>query len=139
MSILVDTGGLVALGDRRDPFHAWFRRFFTVDARLFPLIVPVTVLPEVDYWVSQRADPHAAIRLMEQIAASDVHVEYLQPVDFPRIIGLMRQYADNSIGFVDASVVAVAERLNVRTVLTLDRRHFGTIRSRHCAALEILP
>jgi uncharacterized protein len=59
--------------------------------------------------------------------------------DFPRIVELMRQYADNGIGFVDASVVAVAERLNVRTVLTLDRRHFGAIRPRHCTALEILP
>ena len=103
------------------------------------LIVPVTVLPEVDYLVSQRTDPHAAIRLMEQIVASDMHFEHLQSVDFPRIIELMRQYADSSIGFVDASLVAVAERLNVRTVLTLDRRHFGVIRPRHCATLEILP
>ena len=139
MSIVVDTGGLVALGDRRDRFHSWFRRFFTVDARLQPLILPVTILPEVDHLVTQRVDHRAAIRLVELVVQSDMHVEMLQQVDFPRIVELMRQYADNGIGFVDASVVAVAERLNVRTVLTLDRRHFGAIRPRHCATLEILP
>jgi hypothetical protein len=57
----------------------------------------------------------------------------------PRILELMRQYADNAIGFVDASIVAVAERLGVRRILTLDRRHFGQIRPRHCDALDILP
>ena len=51
----------------------------------------------------------------------------------------MRQYADSNIGFVDASIVAVAERLDIRKVLTLDRRHFGVIRPRHCPALDILP
>jgi predicted nucleic acid-binding protein len=51
----------------------------------------------------------------------------------------MRQYADSDIGFVDASIVAVAERLNVRKIVTLDRRHFGLIRPRHCEAFAILP
>ena len=48
-------------------------------------------------------------------------------------------YADNPIGFVDASIVAVAERLGVRQVLPLDRRHFGQIGPRHCDALDLLP
>jgi len=40
---------------------------------------------------------------------------------------------------VGTSIVAVTERLGVQKVLTLDRRHVGPIRPRHCAALEILP
>ena len=36
-------------------------------------------------------------------------------------------------------LVAVAERLKIRRVLTLDRRHFEMIRPRHCASFEILP
>lgn len=68
-----------------------------------------------------------------------MQIEPVLPVDLPRIIELMRQYADSDIGFVDASLVAVAERLGIRRVLTLDRRHFGLIRPRHCPALEIVP
>jgi hypothetical protein len=33
----------------------------------------------------------------------------------------------------------MAERLNVRRILTLDRRHFELIRPRHCPAFELLP
>ena len=139
MATLVDTGGLVALGDRRDRFHALFRRFFEVEPRRQAVIVPITVLTEVDYLVSQRAGPGVAADLIERVTASDLHVEHLIAEDFPRIVDLMRQYADNRIGFVDASVVAVAERLGIRMVLTLDRRHFGVIRPRHCASLDILP
>jgi uncharacterized protein len=43
------------------------------------------------------------------------------------------------IGFVDASVVAVTERLRVRVVATTDRRHFGAVRPRRVAALELVP
>jgi predicted nucleic acid-binding protein len=103
------------------------------------LIVPVTVLPEVDYLVTQRAGTRVAIDLLARIIDSDVQVQQLESIDFPRIVQLMRQYADANIGFVDASIVAVAERFGVRNVLTLDRRHFGSIRPSHCPALTLLP
>ena len=77
--------------------------------------------------------------LLERIVTSGIHVELLVAEDFPRIIELMRQYVDSNIGFVDASVVAVAKRLSIRKILTLDRRHFGVIRPRHCPVLDILP
>jgi len=47
--------------------------------------------------------------------------------------------ADFPLGVVDASVVAVAERLETDTVITLDRRHFSAIRPRHCAHFRLLP
>jgi predicted nucleic acid-binding protein len=40
---------------------------------------------------------------------------------------------------VDASVVAVAERLGIGTVATLDRRHFTVVRPRHVDMFELLP
>jgi predicted nucleic acid-binding protein len=36
-------------------------------------------------------------------------------------------------------IVAIAERLNITRVLTLDRRDFQLIRPKHCSAFEILP
>src|ERR671932_26390 len=38
---------------------------------------------------------------------------------------LIDQYADSDIGFVDTSIVAVAERLTITRILTLDRRHYA--------------
>ena len=104
------------------------------------MIVPITVLTEVDYLLTQRARPAcrgSAVWIAS--LAGDCHLESVSWTDLPRIVELMRQYADSNIGFVDASIVAVAERLDIRKVLTLDRRHFGPIRPRHCPALDILP
>lgn len=138
--MLVDTGVLVAYADRRDRWHLHLRRFFEVDAQRETLIVPITVLPEVDHLVTQRAGAHAAIAFHARILSDiDLRWDFLSQADFPRIVELMRQYADSNIGFVDASIVALAERLGIRRLVTLDRRHFGLIRPRHCDALEILP
>ena len=101
--------------------------------------MPITILAEVDYFVTQRVGPLIAASLVERVTTSDLYVEHLMGEDFPRIVELMRQYADSSIGFVDASIVAVAERLGIRRVLTLDRRHFGPIRPRHCQVFDIVP
>jgi predicted nucleic acid-binding protein len=43
------------------------------------------------------------------------------------------------LDFVDTLIVAIAERLNILRVLTLDRRDFHLIRPKHCGAFEILP
>ena len=52
---------------------------------------------------------------------------------------LVAEYADFPLGGTDASVVALAERLEVEVVVTLDRQHFGAVRPRHRDAFELLP
>jgi len=47
--------------------------------------------------------------------------------------------SDADIGFVDAAVLAVTERLGEPKLATLDRRHFSTLRPRHVDALILLP
>jgi predicted nucleic acid-binding protein len=51
----------------------------------------------------------------------------------------MRRYEDAQIGFVDATVVAIAERLKLKRILTTDRRDFSLMRPRHCKEFELLP
>ena len=137
MTALVDTSALLATADRRDAAHARVTRLL-VDIP-DELLVPVTVLPEADYLITERAGARVAIGVLEGIARRDMKLESVTNADLIRSLELMRQYADSNIGFVDASIVAVAERLGVRRILTLDRRHFGPIRPRHCASFEILP
>ncbi len=59
--------------------------------------------------------------------------------DYVRIRDLLTRYADLKLGFVDAAVIAIVERLNERKLATLDHRHFGTIRPKHTDAIELLP
>jgi len=43
------------------------------------------------------------------------------------------------LGLVDASVVAIAERIKAVTLATTDRRHFSVVRPAHAAALTLVP
>ena len=61
------------------------------------------------------------------------------PSDWLRIAELVVTYRDLPLGAADASVITAAERLGVRQVATLDRRHFSVVRPRHVDALELLP
>lgn len=66
-------------------------------------------------------------------------IEPLTAQDYARIRVLLRHYADLPLGLVDASVVAICERLGERKVATLDHRHFRAVRPAHTASLRLLP
>ena len=135
MALLCDTGVLYALADRDDGWHRRSRRFFASARDL--LLVPVTVLPEVCYLLHARLGPLAERRFLASVAAGELTVEGLGPADTKRSVELLEQYP--AIGFVDASIVAMAERLGLKTIATTDRRHFAALRPRHVAAFHLVP
>jgi uncharacterized protein len=62
--------------------------------------------------------------------------------DVNRMAELVRQHADltkSGLGGADASIVALAERLRITEVATVDRRHFSVVRPAHCAAFALRP
>jgi uncharacterized protein len=52
---------------------------------------------------------------------------------------LVESYLDLPLGIVDAAVVAIAERLALTEIATLDHRHFSVVRPRHVPAFSLLP
>lgn len=135
--ILADTGPLYAAADQDDGRHADVRAFLERNSE--PILVPATVLPEVCYFLDRHLGSAAEIRFMRSVMDGDLILEAVTAEDLPRCVEVMEQYADNRLGFVDASVVAVAERLNITRILTIDRRHFTVVRPRHVTAFELLP
>ena len=59
--------------------------------------------------------------------------------DWARVIDLVEQYADLGLGTVDASIVAIAERLEIDVIATLNRRDFAIVQPDHVAAFELVP
>ena len=137
MALILDTGPLYASLDRRDAAHQMCRRL--IEAATEPLIVPAPVLVEVDYWIHRRLHPGVLVALMDDITDGAYLVEDLSPGDYRRVHDLCDRYADADIGFVDAAVLAIVERLNEPKLATLDRRHFGLLRPRHVDALRLVP
>ena len=137
MALILDTGPLYASLDRSDQDHAISRELF--DFAREPLIIPTPVLVEVDYLVHSHLHPCVMVAFLDDIIAGAYRLEDLQPQDYKRAQNLIDRYADSDIGFVDAAVLAVVERLDEPKLVTLDHRHFGMLRPRHVDALELLP
>ena len=135
MAVLVDTGVLYALADEDDAWHERAREWIGVVNEL--LIVPVTVLPEVAYLLHSRLGAAAELAFVQSAAASELEIEPLRQQDLTRCSDVMRRYPD--IGFVDASIVAMAERLKIETIATTDRRHFVMVKSRHTRGYQLVP
>lgn len=135
--ILVDTGPLYAIADRDDDWHLRIVRF--LERSRDELVIPVTVLPEAAYLLAAHLGPEAERKLVQSIVSGEMAVEELTLQDMGRTLELLRRYEDARIGFVDATVVAVAERLKIRRILTTDRRDFSLVRPLHCKEFELLP
>lgn len=131
------TGPLYAMADRDDDWHYRTVRFLQLSRD--EIIVPVSVLPEAAYLLAAHLGAKAEQRLVQSIVTGEMEVEELTIPDLRRSLELMRRYEDAQIGFVDATVIAIAERLKLKRILTTDRRDFSLMRPRHCKQFELLP
>jgi len=137
MALVLDTGPLYASLDRND---AQYRRCLDLlQDTVEPLVIPAPVLIEVDWLVQTRLHAGVFLALLDDIQAGAYRVEELHPEDYRRIREVSDRYGDADIGFVDAAVLAVVERLNESKLATLDYRHFSILRPRHVDVLRLLP
>ena len=138
--IVADTGALYALMDASDAWHDDIVAWWSNDPHgLRDIRVPVTVLPELSYLLATRISPDAEITFAAAVVAGEFILEPLDDDDVVRSAEIMRQYRDLPLGFVDASLVAIAERLDAREILTTDRRHFRVVRPQHVRSLALVP
>lgn len=81
----------------------------------------------------------AEAAFLRSFSNGDLMVADLVTDDFERMAQLVERYADFPLGGSDASVVAIAERRSITTILTIDRRHFAAVRPNHIGSFELLP
>jgi uncharacterized protein len=97
------------------------------------------VLAELDYWCHQRLGVEAWPAFLDDLHAGAYRIEPPSPLDLRRCSALQAQYRELGVGVVDASVLALVERLGEPKVATLDHRHFPVVRPAHTEALELVP
>ncbi|MGH2535253.1 MAG: type II toxin-antitoxin system VapC family toxin [Thermomicrobiales bacterium] len=132
---VVDANILYAASDLRDGDHGRARDALRTPG--FRLVIPMLVLAEVFHLIGRRLGPDVESRFVAGLGKIDV--EPPLPEDWARIAELIVQYRDFPLGATDASIVALAERLLVDSIVTLDHRHFRAIRPRHIEAFRLLP
>jgi len=135
-SPVADTGCVVALLNNADPMHSAVQ---TVYNQYQKILLPQTVLTEVAYLLGRDSGIATVVTLLRSISASRFRLVALTEQDLNRAAEILEQYTDSRVDFVDATVMAVAERYNSTKILTLERRDFELFRPRHCNNFEILP
>jgi predicted nucleic acid-binding protein len=133
--VVVDTGPLYAAADHDDKNHR--RCLDVLESPHLELLVPALVVAEATYLIGTRLGPRAEAAFLSALR----HLEVESPSfeDWSRMADLVLRYESLAIGGTDASLVALAERHLVTTLVTLDRRHFSAIRPRHGRAFRLLP
>jgi hypothetical protein len=138
MTALLDTGFLLAVLDADDELHDICS--LALEEEREP-ILPDMVIPELAYLVLRELGYPALIKFLDSIVKGELVLERATIPDLARSAEVLEKYADNKIDFVDCAIVAMAmaERLNIKRILTVDQRDFQKFRPKHCSAFEIVP
>ena len=99
-----------------------------LEAERGPIIVPTAILAEVDYLLREFLGIDAELDFLGGITAGAYTLEALTPVDVARCQELISLYRDLDLGLADSCIIATAERLGVKHVLTVDERDFRAVK-----------
>jgi len=132
---LVDTGPIVAYLDAKDPAHAEVAPH--LDRFAGRLATTSAVITESMHLLA--ADTRGPRLLADFVAASGLEIyDFSHPSELHEAAELMERYAQVPMDFADATLLLLAEGLDVLDLLTLDRRGFATFRTRAGDATTLL-
>ena len=132
-ALICDTGALLDYLVASAPDH---RAFNEAIHRARTRYVPGLVLAELDYFLRHE---RAAMRRFMRDLQRGAFTYAPPPIEqLSRAADIDEHYADLGLGLVDASIVALAEEIGVRRIVTRDVRHFAAVRLRDGRAFELV-
>ena len=114
--VVVDTGPLVALLNRRDRHHAWVRQ--VLDTVEPPIFTCEAVVSEACFLLGRLAGGEDA--LLALLANRVVTIDFQLHTEIETVRGLMRKFATVPMSLADACLVRMSELDVQTTILTLD-------------------
>ncbi len=133
--VLIDTGPMVAILSEQDGHHE--RCSGALTALTPPLLTCWPVVTEAAWLLRKR--PDTIDKLFESFNAGLFALLTLDGVDISAIAALMKRYESSGLQLADAAIAHLAERENILTVFTTDRRDFSIIRLKRNRALRLIP
>lgn len=124
--LLVDTGVVVAAADLDDRHH--HSSAALIETHPGPLVATALEIAEPGWLIRRQLDMATEAAFYEALAAGDIGVIDLTPADWARIADLLGAYTNIGLDAADASIVAIAERLDQTAIATLDERDFRIVR-----------
>jgi predicted nucleic acid-binding protein len=132
---LIDTGAILALLDRRDKWHGVCAAAFR-QLRL-PLVTSEAVLTELFHLVGDsRVEMEAAWKF---VGTGAIVLATIEDSELRSVHALMSRYWDRPMDFADATLVYLAKREFLPTILTVDHADFETYRIEGKRRFRVLP
>jgi predicted nucleic acid-binding protein len=128
VSLIADSGALYAVYDADDAHHAGVCEALAKERGA--VIVPVAILAELDYLLREFLGIDAELDFLDSVSRGAFSLEPLTATDIDRCRELIAQYRDLDLGLADAAIIATAERLGIKRILTVDERDFRAVRPR---------
>ena len=135
--IVLDTSGLLAALDADQRHHEQARCVLAADPG--PLLLSPFVLAELDYLLLQRVGVEAERALLDEVAGGAYDLVPFGVGEVAEAAELIGRYSELRIGLADASVVVIAAAARTTRLLTLDERHFRSVRPLWGRAFTLLP
>lgn len=136
-AVLADTSFLLAVMDRRSREHGDASNLY--DSFPDPILIPSITLAELVYLLNRSGGKGLVIKAIQAIRQSQMILVDPDVTDYDRAVEILSKYDDTRIDFVDACIMALAERLKVTRILTFDHRDFGIYRPAHIERFDLLP
>lgn len=137
MALIADTGAVYGLYDRHDRHHAALRD--AIERERGAILIPSAILVEIDYMVRTKLGIGAELDLLGDIQAGAFTLESFTAGDLAHSRRLIEQYRNLDLGLADAAVIAAAERLHIKRILTVDERDFRAVRASDGTPFTLLP
>lgn len=135
--IILDTSGLLAAIDASQRHHV------AAAAALRnappPWLLSPFVLAELDYLLATRVSQSAERALLAEVGRGVFRLEAFEAEEIASAEQLIGRHAKLDIGLADASLVVLANRYGIRDLLTLDERHFRSLRGPGGRPFRLLP
>lgn len=132
---LIDTGAILAILNKADPWHS--ACVATIRQLRLPLLTSEAVLTEVFHMVG--GSPFRTEETWRFIRSGTIVLSSIQQSELSSIHALMTRYADLPMDFADATLVYLAARESLQTVLTIDQTDFSVYRLAGKRRLRVLP
>jgi uncharacterized protein len=133
--VLIDTGPIIAILSEDDAHHDRCSQALT--ALVPPLLTCWPVITEAAWLLRKR--PDAVAKMFKGFDGGFFALPPLAAADLPAIAAMMKRYESAGLQLADATLAHLAERENIRTVFTVDRRDFSIIRLKRNRTLKLIP
>lgn len=134
--IIVDSDALIALVDKSDSKHKDCSDALRRLPETTEYVTTESCLAEATYILPGHEFVEQLSRLVKSLP---LDLACFTSQDLDRAFELLGKYQDRPMDFADASIVAIAERLDIQLVFTVDRRDFSIYRPKHVSAFQLIP